>query len=80
MRTGEWEEMGHLVLLEIRVNPEQGEIMGDLEDKVVQEEEELQGLRGQQAIQDQPVPLDLQVFQDLRVSQVHKEYRDFQEA
>ena len=80
MRTGEWEEMGHLVLLEIRVNPEQGEIMGDLEDKVVQEEEELQDLRGQQAIQDQPVPLDLQVFQDLRVSQVHKEYRDFQEA
>ena len=77
---GEWEEMGHLVLLEIRVNPEQGEIMGDLEDKVVQEEEELQDLRGQQAIQDQPVPLDLQVFQDLRVSQVHKEYRDFQEA
>ena len=80
MRMGEWEEMGHLVLLEIRVNPEQGEIMGDLEDKVVQEEEELQDLRGQQAIQDQPVPLDLQVFQDLRVSQVHKEYRDFQEA
>lgn len=77
---GEWEEMGHLVLLEIRVNPEQGEIMGDLEDKAVQEEEELQDLRGQQAIQDQPVPLDLQVFQDLRVSQVHKEYRDFQEA
>ena len=77
---GEWEEMGHLVLLEIRVNPEQGEIMGDLEDKVVQEEEELQDLRGQQAIQDQPVPLALQVFQDLRVSQVHKEYRDFQEA
>lgn len=80
MRMGEWEEMGHLVLLEIRVNPEQGEIMGDLEDKAVQEEEELQDLRGQQAIQDQPVPLDLQVFQDLRVSQVHKEYRDFQEA
>ena len=80
MRMGEWEEMGHLVLLEIRVNPEQGEIMGDLEDKVVQEEEELQDLRGQQAIQDQPVPLALQVFQDLRVSQVHKEYRDFQEA
>ena len=77
---GEWEEMGHLVLLEIRVNPEQGEIMGDLEDKAVQEEEELQDLRGQQAIQDQPVPPDLQVFQDLRVSQVHKEYRDFQEA
>ena len=77
---GEWEEMGHLVLLEIRVNPEQGEIMGHLEDKAVQEEEELQDLRGQQAIQDQPVPLDLQVFQDLRVSQVHKEYRDFQEA
>ena len=76
----EREEMGHLVLLEIRVNPEQGEIMGDLEDKAVQEEEELQDLRGQQAIQDQPVPLDLQVFQDLRVSQVHKEYRDFQEA
>ena len=54
--------------------------MVDQEDKVVQDEEEHQGPRGLQAIQDQPVLLDLLVFRDLRVNQAHKEYRGCQEA
>ena len=77
---GEREEMGLLVLLGIRESLEPGGIMVDQEDRVVQDEEELQGLRGQQAIQDQLVLLDQLVFQDLRVNPAHKEYRGCQEA
>ena len=72
---GEREEMGNLVLLEIRGSLEPGGIMVDQEDRVVQDEEVLQGLRGLQAIQDQLVLLDLLVFRDLRVNQARKEYR-----
>ena len=54
--------------------------MVDQADREVQDEEELQGLRGQQAIQDQPVLLDLVVSRDLRVNQAHKEYRGCLEA
>ena len=72
--------MGNLVLLEIRGSLEPGGIMVDQEDRVVQDEEVPQGLRGLQAIPDQPVLLDLLVFRDLRVNQDRKEYRGWLEA
>ena len=75
MKMAEREEMGHLVLRGIRENLEPGGIMVDPEDRVVQDEEVLQGHRGLQAIQDQLVLLDLLVFRDLRVNQARKEYR-----
>ena len=77
---GEREEMGLLVLQGIRESLEPEEIMVDQEDREVQDEEELQGRRGQQAIQDQPVLLDLVVSRDLRGNQAHKEYRGCLEA
>ena len=67
--------MGLLVLLGIRESLEPEGIMVDQEDRVVQDDEELQGPRVLQAIQDQPVLLDLLVFRDLRVNQARKEYR-----
>ena len=67
--------MDHLVPLGIRESLEPEGIMVDQEGRVVQDEEELQGLRGLQAIQDQLVLLDLLVFRDLRVNQARKEYR-----
>ena len=72
--------MGLLVLLGIRGSLEPGGIMVDQEDRVVQDDEELQGPRVLQAIQDQPVLLDLLVFRDLRVNQARKEYRGWLEA
>ena len=72
---GEREEMDRLVLLGIKESLEPEGIMVDQEDRVVQDDEELQGPRVLQAIQDQPVLLDLLVFRDLRVNQARKEYR-----
>ena len=72
--------MDHLALLGIRESLEPEGIMVDQEDRVVQDDEELQGPRVLQAIQDQPVLLDLLVFRDLRVNQARKEYRGWLEA
>ena len=72
--------MGHLVLLGIRESLEPEGTMVDQEDRVALDEEELRGLWDQQAIQDQPVLLDLLVFRDLRVNPDHKDYRVWLEA
>ena len=77
---GEREEMGLLVLQGIRESLEPEEIMVDQEDREVQDEEELQGLRGQQAIQGHLVLLEQLVYLDPKESQAHREHKGYQEA
>ena len=54
--------------------------MADVEDRVAQEEGELQGLRGQQAIQGHLVLLEQLVYLDPKESQAHREHKGYQEA
>ena len=54
--------------------------MADVEDRVAQEEGELQGLRGQQAIQGHLVLLEQLVYLDPKESQAHREHKGYREA
>ena len=54
--------------------------MADVEDRAAQEEGELQGLRGQQAIQGHLVLLEQLVYLDPKESQAHREHKGYQEA